>query len=85
MAPLEHISTGVDNTAAESWAQYGSVSTVTAIYPLLPKDACIMRQAKIHASITRIPGVEKIEADADSRLTHLTAPTFLKSFNTSFP
>ena len=35
MAPLEHISTGVDNTAAESWARRGSVSTATAIGPLL--------------------------------------------------
>ena len=35
MAPLEHISTGVDNTAAESWARRGSASTDTPIGPLL--------------------------------------------------
>ena len=34
MAPLKHISTGVDNTAEESWARRGSVSTATAIGPL---------------------------------------------------
>ena len=35
MAPLEHISTGVDNTATEIWVRRGSVSTATAIGPLL--------------------------------------------------
>ena len=35
MAPLEHITTGVDNTAADIWARWGSVSTATAIGPLL--------------------------------------------------
>ena len=85
MAPLEHISTRVDNTAAESWARRGSVSTATAIGPLLRESDWITRQAKIHASIKRIPGVENIEADAASRLTHLQVHAFLKSFNTSFP
>ena len=32
MTPLEHISTGVDNTAAESWARWGSVSAATSAY-----------------------------------------------------
>ena len=58
MAPLKHISTGVDNTATESWARQGSVSTATAIGPLLREAAWIICQAKIHASIKRIPGVE---------------------------
>ena len=35
MAPLEHISIGVDNTATERWACRGSVSTATTISPLL--------------------------------------------------
>ena len=39
MAPLEHVSTGMDNTAAESWACRGSVSTATAIGPLLREAA----------------------------------------------
>ena len=39
MAPLEHITTGVDNTAAESWARRGSVSTATAIDPVLRESA----------------------------------------------
>ena len=64
MAPLEHIETGVDNTATESWARHGSVSNATAMGPLLRKAAWITRQAKIHASIICIPGVENIEADA---------------------
>ena len=66
MAPIKHISTGVDNTAAESWACCGRVSTATAIGPLLQESAWITCQAKIHASIKRIPGVENIEADAAS-------------------
>ena len=85
MAPLKQISTGVDNTAAESWARRGSVSTATAIGPLLREAAWITLQAKIHASIKRIPGVENIEADVASRLTHLPVHALLKSFNTSFP
>ena len=35
MAPLEHISTGVNNTAAEGWAHRVGVSTATIIGPLL--------------------------------------------------
>ena len=85
MNPLEQITTGVENTATESWALCRSVSTATAIGPLLQEAAWITRQSKIHASITRIPGVEKIEADAALRLTHLPVHAFLKYFNTSFP
>ena len=33
MAPLEHIVTGDDNTASDSWACRGSVSTATTIVP----------------------------------------------------
>ena len=71
MAPLEHITTGVDNTAVYIWDRWGSVSTTTAIGPLLRETAWIMRQAKIHASNYRIPGVETIEAEVASRVTHL--------------
>ena len=85
MARLEHITTGVDNTATESWDQRGSVSTTTTISPLLCEASWITRQAKIHASISCIPVVENIKSDAALRLTHLPVPVFLKSFNTSFP
>ena len=85
MAPLEHISTGVDNTAAEIWACRGSVSTATAIGPLLQESAWITHKVNIHASIKRIPGVENIEADAASQLNHPPVHAFLKYFNTSFP
>ena len=44
-----------------------------------------MCQAKIHSSISRIPGVKNIEVYTASRLTHLPVPAFIKSFNTSFP
>ena len=59
--------------------------TATSIGPLPREAAWITRQAKIHASIKRIPGVENIEADASSQLTHLPVHTFIKSFNTYFP
>ena len=35
MKLIKHITTGVENTAAEKWARSGSVSTATAIGPLL--------------------------------------------------
>ena len=82
MAPLEHIAAGVENTATESWASRGSFSTATAIGPLLREATWITYQAKIHASINRIPGVENIEVDAASRLTLLRVHTFLQSFST---
>ena len=41
IAQLEHITTGIDNTVAEIWARRGSVSTATAIGPLLRKAAWI--------------------------------------------
>ena len=66
MAPLDHIATGVDNTDAERWARWGSVRTATAIVSFHQEAAWITRQAKIHVSITRIPGFENIEADAAS-------------------
>ena len=85
MAPLYHIAKGVEKTAAEIWARRGSVSTATAIGPLLREAEWITLQANIHAYINRIPGVENIETYAASRLTHLLVHTFIQSFNTSFP
>ena len=85
MTPLYQIATGVDNTATEIWNRRGSVSIATAIVPLLHEAACIKCQEKIHASITSIPGVKNIKADAALRLTHLPVHIFLKPFNTSFP
>ena len=85
MAPLEHKATGVEKKAADSWARRGSVSTATAISPLLREAAWITRQAKIHASINHISGVEDIKVDAASILTHLPVHAFLQSFNPFFP
>ena len=82
---LEHTATGVDKTDEERRACRGSVSTATAIGPLLQEAAWITRQARIHAYINCIPGVENTEADTASRLTHLPVHTFLQLFNTSFP
>ena len=39
MAPLEHITTLFDNTAADIWDRHSSVSTATAIGPLLREAA----------------------------------------------
>ena len=83
MVPLEHIMTGVYNTAVERWARRGRISTATTIGPLLRKAACIMLQGRTLTSIARIPRVENIELDAASILTHLTVPAFIKYFNTT--
>ena len=70
--------TGIYNTAAEIWDRRGRISTATTIGPLLREAACIMLQGRILTSIARIPGVENIELDEASILTHLTVPAFLK-------
>ena len=38
-----------------------------------------------HASVVRISGVDKHEADAELRLTHLPVANFTRNFNTAFP
>ena len=85
MAPLEHISMGIDNTAAKIWDSQVIVSTTTSVGPLLRKSAWITRQAQIHASTSHIPGVKHVEVYAASLLTHLLVPAFLQQFRSTLP
>ena len=51
MAPLEHITTVVDSTAAKSWAQRGNVSTTTVIGPCPPQncmDHAAIQDPRVH-------------------------------------
>ena len=72
MAPLDHIGTNVDNTVVYSWASRGSVSSAAVVSPILREASCICWQTKTYTSVSDIVGVDNHEADAASRLTHLT-------------
>ena len=85
MDTLAHIRTAVDNTAVQGWANHGSVSTATAVGPILRDLALLTRTCKIHSSVRRISGTENKMADAASRLTHLTDNMFLLHFALTFP
>ena len=62
----------------------GSVSSTTAADTLLRQISWINRQTRIHLSVYRISGADNKEADAASRLTHLTVLFLLHHFNSSF-
>ena len=85
MDPLEYIGTLVDNTDTEGWARRGIIIAETSVGPLLQEEACTTRQAHIHVSVEQIAGIDNKEADATSRLTHLTVHYFLKHFQSTFP
>ena len=85
MAPLAHIRTTVDNTAAQGWDNRGSVSSATAVGPILRDLALLKRTHKIYSSVKRIAGVDNNMDDAASRLTHLTDNMFLRHFFLTFP
>ena len=83
MKPLDHISTKVDKTESEGWANRGSFSSSTSGGPLFRKIIWINRQTITHLSVSRISGADNKEADAASRLTHIPVPSFLNHFNCS--
>ena len=85
MAPLEHISPKLDNTATESWVIRGSVSSATAVGPLLRETVWICRQKQTHALVARIVVVGNLKADAVTILTHLTVAEFNCQFNNKYP
>ena len=85
MAPLKYIRTLVDNTASEGWARRGSISSATDVGPLIREAAWITRQMHIHTSVKWITGLDNKEADANSRLAHLTVHNFLEHFRSTFP
>ena len=81
MAPLAHIHTYVDNTAAQGWDNLGSVNTASAVGPILQEIALAVRCQKIHAYVGCITGEKKKMVDAMSRLTHLTDHKSLSHFS----
>ena len=85
MAPLAHIHMYVDNTAAQVWANRGSVSTASSVGPILRELSLASRQQHIHASVGRVPGEDNKMADATSRLTHLPDRQFIYHFRSQFP
>ena len=51
MAPLVHIHTYVENTAAQGWANRGGIRTASAVGPILRYIALLARRQNIHASV----------------------------------
>ena len=49
MAPLAHIHTCADNTAAQVWDNIGSVSTSSSFGPILQEISLAARRQHIHA------------------------------------
>ena len=84
MAPLAHIHTYVDDTAAQGWSNQGSVSMASAVGPILREIALSVRLQRNHASVRRVPGEENNMADAALRLTHLPDRQFLSHFFSHF-
>ena len=83
--PLEHIHTLINNTATEGWAQRDSISSATAVGPLLREVLWIMQQAHIHMSVERITRLDNKEADTFYRLTHFPVQNFLQHLRFNFP
>ena len=85
MNTLAHIRKAVDKMAAQGWANRGSVSSATAVGPILPALALLTRTHKIYSSVQRIAAKDNKMADAASILTHLTKKMFLCHFTLTFP
>ena len=85
MDTLAQIHTSMDNTDTHGWANCGSVSTLTAVGPILRDLALLTRTLKIHSSVRRIAGTDNKMADAASRLTYLTDKIFLCHFALTIP
>ena len=80
MAPLAHIHTYVDDTAAQGWSNQGSVSMSSLVGPMLREVALSVRLQHTHASVRRVPGEENKIAYAALWLTHLPDRQFLSHF-----
>ena len=85
MAPLAHIHTYINNTAAQGWDNRGSVSIASSVGTILWELSLVDRRQHIHASVVRVPGEDNKMADAASRITHLPDRKFLSHFCTHFP
>ena len=85
MSPLVHISTAVDNMAAQGWANRGSVSSETAVGPILRDLNLLICNHKIYSSVQCISGVDNKMSESASKLTQLTDKMFLRHFAFNFP
>ena len=84
MKLLVHIHNYVDNMAAQGWANRGSISTASAVGPILQDISLATRRQHIHAFDGSMPGEENKMADAASRLTHLPDRKFISHLRTHF-
>ena len=85
MSPLVHINTYVDNTAAQGWANRGSVSTASSVGLIIRELDLAARRQHIHASVGCVQGEDNNMIDAASRLTHLLDRQFISRFCTHLP
>ena len=85
MHTLAHIITVVYNTAAQEWANCGSVSLEATNSHILWDLTLLTRTHKIYCSSQRIAGANNNMANAASRLTHLTYNMFLHLFTLTLP
>ena len=85
MPPLDCIAIQVYNTYVESWACCGSVSSSTAVGPLLQEAACINSQTRTHASLSGTTGIENKETYTASRLKNISISQLLRTFKNCFP
>ena len=85
MAPLLHIHVYVDKTAAQVWANRGSVITASSVGPIPQELYLVDRRQHIHASVGRVPGEDNNMEDSASQLTHLPDRKFISDLYTHFP
>ena len=75
----------VENTVAQGWDNWGSVSSLSAVGTILRELALLNCQCHLYTSIGRVRGEGKKMADAASCLTYLSDRLFLCYFNLNFP
>ena len=85
IAPLEHIHTYVNNTAAQGWANRGSVSTASSVGTIMWELSLVDRRQHIHTSVGRVPGEDNKMVDSVLQLTHLPNWKFIFHSRTHFP
>ena len=81
---LAHIRTAVDKTAVQGCYKRGSVSSPTAVGPILWDLSFLTRTHQIYSSVWQIKFNDNTMTDAASRLTHITDKMFLQHFLLTF-
>ena len=85
MAPLAHIHTYINNTAAHGWDNRIIFRRASTVSPVLRDIDLAMRLQNIYASVGRVSGEENKMADAASSITHLLDRQFISHYRTHFP